>query len=90
MSPPSPWSVSQSQAEVDLVTFKEQVDTWPFVRESYLMSGEVVFLLKCVAPDLAAFQAFIIDELTAAPNVDSVRTMLTIRKTKDEPLLEIE
>jgi hypothetical protein len=35
-----------------------------------------------VAPDLGAFQDFIIHELTAAPNVESVKTTLVIRTSK--------
>jgi DNA-binding Lrp family transcriptional regulator len=43
------------------------------------------FILKCVAPDLPAFQAFVA-ELTATPNVRNVRTALTLERIKDEPL----
>lgn len=71
-----------SQAEADLVAFEERVRTWPVVRECYMLSGEIDFILKCVAADLGAFQSFIIDELTAAPNVDSVKTSLSIRRSK--------
>jgi hypothetical protein len=38
-----------------------------------------------VAPDLTAFQDFVIDELTAASNVASVKTTLVIRRVKFEP-----
>lgn len=79
-----------SQTEADLLAFEDQVKSWTLVRESYMLSGEVDFLLKCVAPDLQAFQNFIIQELTATQNVDSVRTALTIRKTKDEAIVPIE
>lgn len=79
-----------SQTEADLIAFEEKVKSWPIVRESYMLSGEVDFLLKCVAPDLQSFQTFIIRELTATPNVDSVRTALTIRRTKDEPIVPID
>lgn len=79
-----------SQTEADLNSFEERVNSWPIVRECFMLSGEVDFLLKCVAPDLQTFQTFIIRELTAAPNVDSVRTALTIRRTKDEPAVPIE
>ncbi|GGB35499.1 AsnC family transcriptional regulator [Roseibium aquae] len=79
-----------SQTEADLQAFEKKVAEWSFVRESYMLSGEVDFLLKCVAPDLQSFQNFVIGELTAAPNVDSVRTALTIRKTKDLPVVPIE
>ncbi len=50
-----------------------------------MLSGEMDFILKCVAPDLTAFQDFIINELTAAPNVASVKTTLVIRRVKFEP-----
>lgn len=79
-----------SQTEADLNGFEQRVNSWPIVRECFMLSGEVDFLLKCVAPDLQTFQTFIIRELTAAPNVDSVRTALTIRRTKDEPTVPIE
>ncbi len=38
-----------SQAEADLKHFEEQVRAWPQVRECLMLSGEVDFLLKCVA-----------------------------------------
>jgi len=71
-----------SQAEADLVAFEERVAGWPLVRECFMLSGEIDFILKCQAPDLEAFQAFIIRDLTAAPNVDSVKTSLAIRRSK--------
>lgn len=79
-----------SQTESDLNAFEAKVRSWPEVRESYMLSGEVDFLLKCVVPDLQAFQNFIIRELTATPNVDSVRTALTIRQTKNEPVVPVK
>lgn len=79
-----------SQAEADLVAFEERVRSWPEVRECHMLSGEIDFMLKCVATDLAAFQHFIIHELTAAPNVDSVKTALAIRRSKFEAGSPIE
>ena len=74
-----------SQAEADLIAFETLVRQWPIVRECHMLSGEIDFILKCIAPDLATFQNFVIQELTAAPNVDSVKTSLTIRESKYEP-----
>ena len=74
-----------SQSEVDLRAFENRVLAWPLVRESYMLSGETDYVLKCVAPDLSAFQDFVINELTAAPNVASVKTTLVIRRAKFEP-----
>ena len=74
-----------SQAEPDLRAFENRVLGWPLVREAYMMSGETDYVLKCVAPDLTTFQNFVIRQLTAAPNVASVKTALAIRRAKQEP-----
>lgn len=77
------------QSETELKTFADLTRGWPIVRGAWMVSGESDFLLHCVAPDLAAFQTFVIEALTSTPNVDTVRTALTIRKVKDEGLVEI-
>lgn len=74
-----------NQAEADLTAFENRVLGWPLVREAYMIAGETDYILKCVAPGLSAFQAFVLDELTAAPNVASVKTALAIRRAKREP-----
>lgn len=77
----------KSQADRDLQAFRDQVDAWPMVREAYMLSGESDFILKCVVTDLAAFKSFIINDLTKAPNVDGVRTALSLGTAKNEPLV---
>jgi len=74
-----------NQAEAELRAFENLVLSWPLVREAYMLSGESDYMLKCVAPDLPAFQDFVLTELTAAPNVASIKTFLTIRRAKREP-----
>lgn len=74
-----------NQAESDLNAFENLVLGWPMVREAYMLSGESDYILKCVAPDLPAFQDFVLKELTAAPNVASVKTNLAIRRAKLAP-----
>ena len=78
-----------NQAEAELRAFENLVLGWPLVREAYMLSGESDYMLKCVAPDLTAFQDFVLNALTAAPNVASVKTFLTIRRAKREPGLPI-
>ena len=75
----------ESQAEADLSAFESQARQWDIVREAHMLSGETDFLLKCVAPDVVTFQNFNIRELTAAPNVNSVKTAFTIKTAKNEP-----
>jgi DNA-binding Lrp family transcriptional regulator len=74
-----------NQAEAELRAFENLVLGWSLGREAYMLSGESDYMLKCVAPDLTAFQDFVLNALTAAPNVASVKTFLTIRRAKREP-----
>ena len=73
-----------SQADSDLRGFEAFVRGEPLVRECWMLSGEVDFALKCVAPDLATFQDFV-GRLTAAAHVRTVRTSLVLHSAKDEP-----
>ena len=50
-----------------------------------MLSGEVDFILKCVARDLSAFQSFITNTVTAERNVASVKSSLVIHASKQEP-----
>ena len=74
-----------NQAEADLRAFENKLLGWPIVREAHMLSGDSDYMLKCVARGLTAFQDFVLNDLTAAPNVASVKTFLTIRRAKREP-----
>ena len=78
-----------SQAESDLKEFEDFVRKEPLVRECWMLSGEIDFVLKCVAPDLKTFQAFVA-ELTGAPNVRNVKTSLVLRNSKDAAMVPME
>jgi DNA-binding Lrp family transcriptional regulator len=78
-----------SQAEADLREFEDFVRKAPLVRECWMLSGEIDFVLKCVAADLKTFQAFVA-ELTAAPHVRNVKTSLTLRNSKDAAMVPLE
>ena len=78
-----------NQSESDLRAFENRVLGWQLVREAHMLSGESDFMLKCIARDLTSFQDFVLQELTAAPNVASVKTFLTIRRAKREPGIPI-
>jgi DNA-binding Lrp family transcriptional regulator len=80
----------KSQAEEDLRAFERHVAALPEVRECHMLNGEIDFILKIVAHDLQAFQAFLTSRLTPAPNVASVKTSLTIRTSKDEPGIPVD
>ena len=75
-----------SQAEADLSAFEAFVRAQPLVRECWMLSGEIDFVLKCVAPDLKTFQTFV-EKLTSGPNVKNVKTSLTLRQSKDAAMV---
>jgi DNA-binding Lrp family transcriptional regulator len=78
-----------SQADADLRAFEKFVRAEPLVRECWMLSGEVDFILKCVAPDMATFQDFV-THLTAAPHVRNVRTSLVLHNSKYEAAVPLE
>jgi len=71
-----------SQAEPDLKAFEALIATWPEVREANMLAGETDFLLKIVAEDWDSYQRFLTTKLTAAPNVNHVKSSLAIRSSK--------
>lgn len=80
----------KSQAEADLRAFQELVGAWPMVRECHMLTGETDFLIKVVAHDWDSYEKFLTSQLTAAPNVATVKSALTIRTTKNLPGVPIE
>jgi len=79
-----------SHSEADIAHFAKLVESWPQVRESYLMTGESDYLLKIVAEDWEAFQKFVTQQLTAAPNVAHVKSAPAMQRTKYAPGVPIE
>ncbi|MCX7308268.1 MAG: Lrp/AsnC family transcriptional regulator [Afipia sp.] len=78
-----------SQADADLKAFEDFVRKEPLVRECWMLSGDVDFILKCVAPDMATFQSFVA-HLTAVPHVRNVRTSLVLHNSKFEAAVPLE
>jgi DNA-binding Lrp family transcriptional regulator len=77
-----------SQAAPQLEAFAARVSGWPEVRECWTLSGDVDFLLRCLAVDMKAFQTFVAD-LTGTDNVRNVRTSLALERIKDAPAVPL-
>src|SRR4051794_13774382 len=77
-----------SQAEGDLSAFQEKIRAWPAVRECWTLSGDIDFMLKCVAADLRAFQSIVAD-LTGLANVRTLRTAVALDQVKDDPIAPV-
>lgn len=79
-----------TQSDADLKKFMAMINDWPMVREAYILTGDMDFLLKIVAQDWDHYQHFLTEQLTAAPNVTSVRSSLAVKATKFEPGVPVE
>lgn len=79
-----------SHSEADIAHFSKLMESWPQVRESYLLTGDADFLLKIVAEDWEAFQRFLTTQVSGAPNVAHIKSMPVMRRTKYAPGVPIE
>ena len=79
-----------NQSESDLRKFEELVNTWPLVRECYLVSGESDYVLKIIAEDWDSYQKFLTNYLLPASNVQHVKSALSVRVAKHNPGVPIE
>ncbi|MGN7438237.1 MAG: Lrp/AsnC family transcriptional regulator [Alcanivorax sp.] len=80
----------KSQAEKDLEAFEKYIAELPMVRECHMLAGDSDFVLKIVAKSWDAYQEFHTGQLTTAPNVETVKSSLSIRSTKSLPGIPIE
>ncbi|MDA8050824.1 MAG: Lrp/AsnC family transcriptional regulator [Rhodospirillales bacterium] len=83
------WSITffavvglDSQKEAVLSAFERLVGEWPEVRECHMIRGGGDFLLRLVARD-TSHENQLTERLTGAPQVSRVRTLQTIRTSRD-------
>jgi DNA-binding Lrp family transcriptional regulator len=79
-----------SQAEADLKAFEGLMSSWPNIRECHMLAGEADFLVKIVAEDWDHYQKFLTTQLTSAPNVSHVKSLMVFRTAKYQPGVPIE
>jgi DNA-binding Lrp family transcriptional regulator len=79
----------EKHADEDLRAFTAMVETWPMVREAYMMAGDTDYMLKIVARDWDHYQEFFSNVLTKAANVVHVKSNMTIRCVKNKPGIPI-
>ncbi len=80
----------KGQTEDELNKFEKHIETLSMVRESYMLAGDVDYVLKIVAKDWDAYQDLLTHQLTTAPSVESVKSSLTMKCVKNEPGIPIE
>ncbi|MDH3737986.1 MAG: Lrp/AsnC family transcriptional regulator [Alphaproteobacteria bacterium] len=70
----------EKQVDGALDEFERQIVTHTEVMECYLMTGDSDYLLRVVAPDIAAFQRFLLDHLTRIPGVASIKSSFALKQ----------
>ncbi len=70
----------ERQVDDALEEFESRITDCPEVMECYLMTGDSDYLLRVVAPDIAAFQHFLLDTLTRIPGVASIKSSFALKQ----------
>jgi Lrp/AsnC family transcriptional regulator len=65
-----------------LSEFEEAIAIFPEVVECYTMSGEMDFLLRIVARDIAAYERFLRETLLQMPSVQEVHSHIALSQVK--------
>ena len=79
-----------SQAEKDLIAFETHVSSRDQVRSCHMLAGDIDFILRIVEKDWDHYQEFLSSNLTSAPNVTSVKSLLNIRSAKNVPGVPVD
>jgi Lrp/AsnC family transcriptional regulator, leucine-responsive regulatory protein len=80
----------QSHAESESRAFRHAVQGMQEVTACYITSGEHDFLLQVVAPDLAAYRRFILDQLTKLPQVKDIHSSIVLDTIKEDAPLPLK
>jgi DNA-binding Lrp family transcriptional regulator len=75
----------QSQAQATLQAFERSVAALPLVQQSWRISGDVDYLLKCVARSVEGMHQQLL-QFSAMPEVRNIRTFPVLGVAKDAPL----
>ena len=70
----------ERQVDDALENFEREIVARPEVMECYLMTGDSDYLLRVVAPDLEAFQRFLLEHLTRISGVASIKSSFALKQ----------
>lgn len=80
--------VSQNNSEIK--NFEEQINSWPLIRECYLVTGGSDFLLKLIVKDFESYQEFLSTQLSSFPGVSQIKTLMVVRTAKKVHSIPLE
>lgn len=81
-------TLAEHRAEA-VQAFRDAVRAVPAVLECYHVSGEADYLLKVVAPTIAAYEHILLNTLTALPNVGRLRSSFVLSTVKHDTVIPL-
>jgi len=75
----------QSQAQTTLQAFEKSIAAMPLVQQSWRISGDADYLLKCVARSVEGMHQQLL-QFAAMPEARNIRTFPVLGVAKDAPL----
>ena len=71
-------------ASAHIETFRQRAVQYSCVMECHHIAGEYDYLLKVAAPDTAALERFLTDEIKQGEGVDGTTTLIVLTTLKEE------
>jgi Lrp/AsnC family leucine-responsive transcriptional regulator len=80
----------EKKDEATLQGFERAILKRPEVMECYLMTGDSDYLLRVVAPDVAAFERFLLEHLTKIRGIASIKSSFALKQVKYTTALPLD
>jgi Lrp/AsnC family leucine-responsive transcriptional regulator len=80
----------EKKDEATLQGFERAILKRPEVMECYLMTGDSDYLLRVVAPDVAAFERFLMEHLTKIRGIASIKSSFALKQVKYTTALPLD
>jgi Lrp/AsnC family transcriptional regulator, leucine-responsive regulatory protein len=75
--------------EKNAIDFEKEVAACPQITECYSTTGNADYVIKVIATDIKAYEAFMHKVLFKLPGVDHVRSSIVLREVKYDPRLPL-
>lgn len=80
----------EDTSEKSLQAFIDAAQEMKYIRECYMIAGDNDFMVKIIAPDWDAYQAFVTEELLATKNVRKAKSSLIMKRNFRKPSVPID
>jgi Lrp/AsnC family transcriptional regulator len=78
-----------AQGRENIEEFSNRIREFPEVLECYIMMGATDFLLRIVAADIEAYEAFFLGKLSRVPGIQEISSMVALSEIKATTALPI-